>query len=241
MEKMKQYHLLAELFRYPGKGYRKYSEEVGELLAEAYPKASKAYQRFREYMASHDLHQIEEVYAKTFHIQAICYLDLGYVLFGEDYKRGEFLVHMKDEQNALGNDCGNELPDNLANVLELLSLHKDENFLNELAKRVLHPALKKMEAEFETSRMELRRKVLLKKHRALILDQVEGGNIYRNAIQALRLVIERDFAGIEYEPLAVQPAISQSFLKNCGPSGCGPSLGSPEAQMGMGPRRNRKH
>ena len=62
----------------------------------------------------------QEYYISTFDVQAICFLDIGYVLFGEDYKRGIFLVNIKKEQIKAGNDCGSELPDHLPNILTLL-------------------------------------------------------------------------------------------------------------------------
>jgi hypothetical protein len=45
---------------------------------------------------------------------------LGYVLFAEDYKRGDFLVKVKNEQRKVNNDCGEELADNLPNILTLM-------------------------------------------------------------------------------------------------------------------------
>jgi nitrate reductase assembly molybdenum cofactor insertion protein NarJ len=53
--------------------------------------------------------EYEELYTKTFDVQPICYLDLGYVIFGEDYKRGAFLLHMQEEQQKVNNDCGTDL------------------------------------------------------------------------------------------------------------------------------------
>lgn len=54
------------------------------------------------------------------------HLDLGYVMFGEDYKRGAFLLNMQIEQQKINNDCGTDLPDNICNVLDLMTLSKDD-------------------------------------------------------------------------------------------------------------------
>ncbi|MCK5105911.1 MAG: hypothetical protein KAR17_23975, partial [Cyclobacteriaceae bacterium] len=97
MKDKTQYHLFSELFRYPVKGYQDRVNQCMSLLQTKYPDAASEMQRFVDYINSKSLESIEEVFGKTFHIQAICYLDIGYVIFGEDYKRGEFLVHMKQE------------------------------------------------------------------------------------------------------------------------------------------------
>ena len=49
----------------------------------------------------------EEIYTRTFDVQAITTLDVGYVLFGDDYKRGELLVNLNNEHTKAGNDLRN--------------------------------------------------------------------------------------------------------------------------------------
>jgi nitrate reductase assembly molybdenum cofactor insertion protein NarJ len=221
MQSRKQYHALAQVFAFPSEGYRDHVAACQALLDRAYPDAAAKFSRFSAFVAGISDWECEEIYTKTFHIQAICYLDLGYVIFGEDYKRGEFLVHMKDEQAKVDNDCGSELPDNLANVLELMSRTEDEEFLQELALRVLQPALVTMIAEFDDARMQLREKVLKKLHKALLQQNLLGGNIYRDALAALQGVLEQDYAGISYDDPEPHPSIGGAFLKNCSGGGCG--------------------
>ncbi len=210
------YSLFAALFKYPAEGYQNDVRECMNLLEMSYPDAAVEIKRFVDYSTSESTDTVEELFSKTFHIQAICFLDIGYVLFGEDYKRGEFLVHMKQEQAKVGHDCGEELSDNLSNVLMLLTKTKDEEFLNELAVRVLIPALKKMLEEFDAARLALKDKILRKKHKVLIQEDIVNRNIYNHAIQALVMVLEKDFAGISYEPTQVKPEIGGvNFLANC--------------------------
>jgi nitrate reductase assembly molybdenum cofactor insertion protein NarJ len=186
------------------------------LLQSRYPDAANEMQRFVDYINSKSLEDIEEVFGKTFHIQAICYLDIGYVIFGEDYKRGEFLVHMKQEQQKANNDCGEELADNLANVLELMTKTEDLEFLDELAVKVLMPALNTMLKEFDLARMELKNKILKKKHKVLIQQDIQYGNIYFNALKALLLVLEKDFQDVQFEVAEVVTEFGTNFLPNCG-------------------------
>ena len=216
MKDKTQYHLFSELFRYPVTGYQNRVNQCMSLLQTEYPDAANEMQRFVDYINSECLENIEEIFGKTFHIQAICFLDIGYVIFGEDYKRGEFLVHMKQEQQKANNDCGEELADNLANVLELMTKTEDLDFLDELAVKVLIPALNNMLKEFDLARMELKNKILKKKHRVLIQQDIQYGNIYFNALKALLLVLKKDFQDVQFEVDEVVTAFGTNFLANCG-------------------------
>ncbi len=210
------YRLFSELFRYPVKGYQDRVNQCMSLLQKKYPDAANEIQRFVDYINAESVENIEEIFGKTFHIQAICYLDIGYVIFGEDYKRGEFMVHMKEEQRKANNDCGEELPDNLANVLMMMTKTNDKEFIDELAVKVLIPALNNMLKEFDLERMELKRKILKKKHRVLIQQDIQYGNIYFNALKALLLVLEKDFQEVQFEAPEVVTTFGTNFLPNCG-------------------------
>ncbi len=210
-----QYLILAQLFRYPTVGYHDNVNSCADLLQERYPDAAKSFKRFADYINSKTLFEVEEVFGYTFHIQAICYLDIGYVLFGEDYNRGEFLVNMKREQAKINHDCGEELADNLPHMLQLLAKSDDMELVQELTVRAIIPAVEKMLEEFHQSRMELKAKVMKKKQKAIIMEDIVDGNIYQNAIQALLFVLKTDFEGIEYDDKIAEPSLS-NFLPNCG-------------------------
>lgn len=216
------YYNLADLFRYPDEKYRDNVKKCGEMLRERYPLAYEEVLPFLHFTEGHDLPRIEEVFGKTFHIQAICFLDLGYVLFAEDYKRGEFLVRMKDEQRRANNDCGLELADNLPNVLTWMTKTNDKVFLKEFAVRILIPSLEKMLAEFDQARMELKDKVRRKKQKVILMEEMENKNVYQFAIQSLLEVVKEDFKGIVYNDPVIIPTIGGNFLKSCGTS-CAPS------------------
>ncbi|MBL6663326.1 MAG: hypothetical protein ISP71_04395 [Flavobacteriales bacterium] len=188
-----QYLTLAEIFKYPKKGYVENVKKCSAFLNRYYPEAGSSFKRFLSYVEGKDLFEIEEVFGFTFHIQAICYLDIGYVLFGEDYSRGEFLVNMKNEQLKLKHDCGEELADNLPHVLHLIAVSEDKTFVDELVQIALIPAVEKMLEEFETGRMALKNKVMKKKQKAIIMENISDGNIYQNALQALLMVLKTDF------------------------------------------------
>jgi len=210
-----QYIALPEIFMYPTKGYKSKVNDCMTMLQESYPEAAESFKRFNDYIEDKTLYEIEEVFGFTFHIQAICFLDIGYVLFGEDYSRGEFLVNMKAEQAKINHDCGEELADNLPHVLQLMSISNDTPFVEELAVRALIPALEKMLIEFKAGRTELRNKVMKKKQKAIIMEDIKDGNIYQNALQALLLVLKTDFKGINYNDEEIEQSLS-NFLPECG-------------------------
>ena len=217
MDNSKLYNLFANLLRYPNEDTTLLADHCGEFLRENYPEAYPEYSRFESYIKSTDLYEIQEVYTKTFHIQAICYLDLGYVMFGEDYKRGEFLVNMKKEQEAAKNDCGDDLADNLSNVLTLIPKLTDKDFKEELCSRIIRPSLDKMLDEFKSARIMAREKYLKKKHNALLMQGQQNGNIYQYLLKSISIVFEKQYGHISYEEDKADFADDiNKFLTGCG-------------------------
>ena len=219
MENNIQYNALANLFRYPTEDYPKQVEECNQLLKDYYPSAYEKFKGFKDIIDTKSIVDIEELFSMTFHIQAICYLDLGYVLYAEDYKRGEFLVQMKREQAKAGNNCGVELADNLPNALTLLPLIEDSVFREELAVRMYIPALLAMEKEFEASRIALKTKVRKKKQKVLIQEDMTNRNAYLFAIQATLEVLRTEFNLEKFVDKTVKADPLSSLIPNCD-SGC---------------------
>ncbi len=215
MKNMNHYNHLANLFRYPGENYTDRVKACANLIKHSHPEAYEQLVLFLNIIESKTAIEIEELFGKTFHIQAICYLDLGYVLYAEDYKRGEFLVQMKNEQRKVDNDCGVELADNLPNALTLLPLLEDEDFREELAVRMYIPALKTMVKEFDTARIALKTKVRKKKQKVIILEDMADKHAYQYAIQAALIVLQTDFKNNKYEKKEIKADPLSSFLPNC--------------------------
>ena len=137
------------------------------------------------------------------------------MLYAEDYKRGEFLVQMKNEQRKVKNDCGVELPDNLPNALTLLPLLDDREFLEELVVRMYIPALEIMVKEFETSRIALKTKVRKKKQKVIIQEDMKNKNAYQFALQATLSVLQADYQVSTYKSQEIKADPLSSFLPNC--------------------------
>ncbi len=205
---------------YPKEGYIENVQNCMLFLDKNYPEAASAFKRFSNFMASKSLFEIEEIFGITFHIQAICFLDVGYVLFGEEYSRGEFLRNMKVEQAKINHDCGEELADNLPHVLQFLAISNDDEFVQELSVRAVIPAVEKMLAEFNTDRLRLKLKSIKRKQKVVIMEDIVDGNIYQNAIQALLIVLKKDFEGIVYEEAKPAMEVDVKGFENaaCGSS-----------------------
>lgn len=229
MKNLEHYTLLAELFRYPKQDIKVTVNKIQLFLDKNYPETGVEFNRFSEFIANSTYPQIEEIFQKTFHIQAICFLDIGYVIFAEDYKRGEFLVNMKAEQAKYNNDCEGELADNLPYILKLLPIHNDEAFVNELVVMALIPALEKMLSEFDAAKTQIREKVMNKKQKVVIMEGIKDGNIYKNTLSALIMVLKKDFEDVVYEKqVEIIPAYAKAFLhSDCG-DGCSVSTPTPE-------------
>jgi len=116
------YSLLAALFEYPNADYPQRVQDIKDFLDERYIKAAAELDRFQALLPAHDLMTMQELFTRSFDVQAATTLDIGYVLFGDDYKRGEMLANLSREHTQAGIDCGTELADFLPNLLRLISL-----------------------------------------------------------------------------------------------------------------------
>lgn len=65
--------------------------------------------------------QLEELYTRTFDINPISSLEVGWHLYGETYERGAFLVSMRSLLYRLHIEESTELPDHLSHVLQALA------------------------------------------------------------------------------------------------------------------------
>ena len=215
MKNLTHYNGLADVFRYPETGYLERVIACANALKNTHPVAYGNMQSFISLIEKKSAIEIEELFGKTFHIQAICYLDLGYVLYAEDYKRGEFLVQMKNEQRMANNDCGVELADNLPNALTLLPLLTNPEFTEELAVRMYIPALEMMVKEFDTARIALKTKVRKKKQKVIIQEDMQDKHAYQYALMAILDVLQSDFNNKKYEDKEIKADPLSSFLPNC--------------------------
>ena len=187
------YHLLANLFIYPGGDYKVEVQKVQHFLDTNFKEAAATLLPFTSFVENVTLHTLEELYTRSFEVQAVTTLDLGYLLFGDDYKRAELLVNLNKEHNTVNNDCGNELADHLPNILRLLPLLNDYELRTELVNLVIAPALMKMLDDFRPEMLEKKNKVYKKHHKTLIDQPSDYALIYHLPIKVVMNFISSDF------------------------------------------------
>ena len=209
---LQHYILLADLFRYPDAEFAGRVNRVQGILDERYPAAGTALRDFTDYANKATLLELEELYIRSFDVQAVTTLDIGYVLFGDDYKRGELLSNLNREHVAAHVDCGHELADHLPNVLKLLARLEDEELVNELVKQIIAPALNKMIDEFDSDRILKKNESYAKHYKTLIDTPVgtEAMTLYKHALNSLFEVVSDDFGIARQIPVVM----TSDFLKN---------------------------
>lgn len=134
-----RFRIFARLLEYP-------SEELIEFIERA-EFSDINLKEFRERIKKLPLSQLEEIYTRTFDLQAICYPYAGYQLFGEDYRRGEFMAKLKEVYKA--NDFvppEDELPDHIRVIFLYLSHNPSDTVLIE---ECLHPVFEKFLDSFK--------------------------------------------------------------------------------------------
>lgn len=194
---LSHYTLLADLFQYPDGGYQQKMKVIQNFLNDNYPEADEDIDTFVELLPADDLNTMEELYIRSFDVQSITTMDIGYILFGDDYKRGELLANLNREHKQADNDCGSELGDHLPNLLRLISKLDDQELIVEMIEELIVPALAKMISEFEPGRMKKKNELYEKHYKTLIETPEEGSLIYLSALKALDKVIRKDFSIID--------------------------------------------
>ncbi len=131
----------AGLFEYPSEETSKRAWECFSLLKDG--EASSLMKSFYSYVKGHPLGHVAEVYTRTFDLQPSCSPHIGYHIFGDGYRRGEFLVRLKGRCSECGLDVGRELPDHISVVLRLLALVGGSE-ADDLVALCLSPAIGRM-------------------------------------------------------------------------------------------------
>lgn len=216
---LSHYEPVATLFDYPGWDYPSRVQSVYDVLAGRYVLAAAEIDAFARALPTEGgaftpeaLDEVQEIFTRTFDVQSITTLGVGYVMFGDDYKRGELLVNLGREHREAGIDCGSELPDHLPNVLRLMARWADRELAAEFAEQILHPALERMIGEFGPRHMEHRNALYQKHFKTLIASSGERGTIFRQPLSAVREVLKQDFELSDWKP----PERDNDFLHYIG-------------------------
>ncbi len=105
---------------------------------------------FLEFIKTTDLGRLEEIYTGTFDVNPACYIFAGYMLFGESFDRGKFLVRLQERYRERDFEWGNELADHIPIILRFLGqLDPEEELAQNLVDKCLVPVLRLMHNNFK--------------------------------------------------------------------------------------------
>jgi nitrate reductase delta subunit len=145
------YERLAALFNYPADGYGLNAVDDLEASDGESAEATAAFREFRAGIARLSTEELQELFTRTFDLNPMCTLEIGWQLYGEDYQRGEFLVKMRQQLREYDLPESGELPDHLSHALMLLG-KLDAEEAAEFASCYLLPALDKMRSGWKENR-----------------------------------------------------------------------------------------
>ena len=191
------YEKLAQLFQYPKSDYKEKVREAETVLGELNPETLTTFKQFSDFVSNSSHDEITEIFTRTFDVQAITTLDVGYVLFGDDYKRGELLVNLNREHREAGNICNDELADNLSNLLSLLPKMQNHDIRDDLVEIIIMPGLTKIISEFDTKNINLKNKVYKKQYKTIIEQSENYRRIFLIPLMVVYKIIENDFGYIK--------------------------------------------
>nr|BAL54611.1 nitrate reductase 1, delta subunit [uncultured prokaryote] len=142
MDKRGIYNLFAMLFEYPDDHILRRAIELSSHLKACSKGAWQSMETFAEKLKSYSRERLEEIYTSTFDLQPLCYPYAGYHLFGDDYRRSQFMAKLKEHYRQKGFSFEkNELPDHIGVILTYMgSVDEDETVLKEC----LLPVVEKM-------------------------------------------------------------------------------------------------
>jgi len=207
---IKHYEYLADIIDYPRNDYVSKVQKAEKYLTGYDTEIISIFNEFVQFLEITAIEKIEELYLRTFDIQAVTTLDIGYVLFGDDYKRGKLLANLNQEHIKVGNDCGTELADYLPNLLRLLPKISDSEFKKELILIIILPALDKIIKEFDVKNIELKNKIYEKKYKTLIEQPKNYGKIFLKPLLIIKKVLEHDFGS----PVQIEETKDTSFTES---------------------------
>lgn len=164
MKRITIYKLLSNIFRYPDAHYK---ENVEKLVSALDSHERNMISPFAEFVKNHSLEEIEEKFTYTFDMNPDTCLEIGWHLYGEDYKRGQFLVKMRQALREHSIQESTELPDHLSHILLLLASLEVQDVVD-FADQYLEKALDK------------------------ILRGLDDTNVYRYMIQFLLFLLDSE-------------------------------------------------
>lgn len=166
------------LLTYPAEDCAERAEACLRVLERGPAEAREHLSTFSAFAHSTRLDEMEELYTRTFDLNPVCSLEVGWHLYGEAYQRGAFLAEVRTLMRLNGVAENGELPDHLTNVLPLMA-RMPEPVAGDFARTRVTPAVAKMLHGF-----------------------ADGNNPYRDVLQGLYLVLVAGYGEPEEEEAA---------------------------------------
>jgi nitrate reductase delta subunit len=116
---MTEFEAVAMALRYPGPGRLQELKEAWEALPGG--PVRRQLLKFSEEIEQLSVAGWEELHTRTLDLAPIFAPYVGFVIWGENYQRGEFMAAVKVAQEEIGIDPDGELPDHLEPVLRYLA------------------------------------------------------------------------------------------------------------------------
>ncbi len=134
---------VSRLLRYPDAGYRAALRDALAAVTAAAPAAGAELARFARLVEDRSDTELQELFTRTFDLNPLAALEVGWHLYAEDYARGAFLVRLRQALRRHAIDEAGELPDHLASVAVLMA-RLPSGEAAELAATAVGPALDRM-------------------------------------------------------------------------------------------------
>ena len=134
------YDSLALLLTYPAEDYQQRIQEAVQMVP---LECRTDLEQFAEGVRRFSTNELDELFTRTFDLNPLCSLEMGWHLFGENYERGLVLVRMREQLRLHGLPESTELPDHLTHVLRLVS-RMEWSAGADFAGACVLPALEKM-------------------------------------------------------------------------------------------------
>lgn len=199
---------LALLFKYPTSEYPAHAQNYLYKLRLLNRKAAKILEPFVNLVSDLPLGTLQELYTRTFEVQPVTNLDVGYVLFGDEYKRGALLVNLNREMEKADIQCGTDLSDYLPNILKLLPRLENPELRSEMITLIVVPAVVKMIGDFEPEKAKQKQTLFRKHHKTLLEmpDVNRAGILYRIPLETLHLLFIQAYPESEKSDRHTLPA-----------------------------------
>ncbi len=145
------YIYFSNLLDYPTPDLIEQARSCADLLLLDYPESAAKIQGFVVDAEQLSMGRLEEIYTGTFDVNPACYIFAGYMLFGESFNRGKFLVRLKQRYRERNFKIeNNELPDHLGVIFKYFAiLEPDELLAQNLVEHCLVPVLQNMNDSFK--------------------------------------------------------------------------------------------